>query len=91
MSRTKYEPLLIGLVLLLTGCLHTSEDPDLGIKLTSDELTWIGEQVFRNECASRKTCLVHWNEGKPFHHWGSGILSGIPPMWTDSLWRASRG
>lgn len=78
MSRTKYEPLLIGLVLLLTGCLQTSEGPDLGIELTSDELTWIGEQVFRNECASRKTCLVHWNEGEAFPSLGIGHFIWYP-------------
>ena len=78
MSHVKYEPLLIGLVLFLTGCLHTSAAPDLAIELEPDELTWIGEQIFRNECASRKTCLVHWNEGEAFPSLGIGHFIWYP-------------
>lgn len=78
MSRVKYEPLLIGLLLLLTGCLHTSGEADLDIELAPDELTWIGEQIFRNECASRKSCLVHWNEGEAFPSLGIGHFIWYP-------------
>lgn len=85
MSRVKYEPLLIGfgLVLLLlllfsSGCRQTSETPVLDIELSADELTWIGEQVFRNECAGRKTCLVHWNEGEAFPSLGIGHFIWYP-------------
>lgn len=80
MSRVKYEPLLIGLALLLflTGCRQTSEPPVLDIELTPAELTWIGDQVFRNECAGRKTCLVHWNEGEAFPSLGIGHFIWYP-------------
>ncbi len=82
MSRVNYEPLLIGLVLLLllflSGCRQTSETPALDIELTPDELTWIAEQVFRNECAGRKTCLVHWNEGEAFPSLGIGHFIWYP-------------
>lgn len=80
MSRVKYEPLLIGLVLLLflTGCRQTTEPPALAIELTPAELTWIGDQVFRNECAGRKTCLVHWNEGEAFPSLGIGHFIWYP-------------
>lgn len=80
MSRFKYEPLLIGLMLLLllTGCLHTREKSDLDVELTPAELTWIGDQVFRNECSGRKTCLVHWNEGEDFPSLGIGHFIWYP-------------
>ncbi|MCR8913937.1 hypothetical protein FDP08_04675 [Marinobacter panjinensis] len=80
MSRVKYEPLLIGLALLLflTGCRHTTEPPALAIELTPAELTWIGDQVFRNECTGRKTCLVHWNEGEAFPSLGIGHFIWYP-------------
>ncbi|MEP1213629.1 MAG: hypothetical protein ABJM11_08550 [Marinobacter sp.] len=79
MSRVKYEPLLIGLLLFFTGCLHTRADPELDIELAPDELTWIGERIFHNECASRKTCLVHWNEGEAFPSLGIGHFIWYPP------------
>ena len=78
MSRVKYEPLVIGLLLLLTGCLPTSGKTGLGIELAPAELTWIGEQIFRNECAGRKTCLVHWNEGEAFPSLGIGHFIWYP-------------
>lgn len=80
MSRFKYEPLLIGLMLLLllAGCLHVSDRSDLDVELSPAELTWIGDQVFRNECAGRKTCLVHWNEGEAFPSLGIGHFIWYP-------------
>lgn len=80
MSRVQYESLLIGLalLLLLTGCRQTTEPPALDIELTPAELTWIGDQVFRNECAGRKTCLVHWNEGEAFPSLGIGHFIWYP-------------
>ena len=78
MSRVNYEPLVIGLLLLLTGCLPTSEKSGLDIELAPAELTWIGEQIFRNECASRKTCLVHWNVGEAFPSLGIGHFIWYP-------------
>ncbi|HEY9120880.1 MAG TPA: hypothetical protein VIN33_14070 [Marinobacter sp.] len=78
MSRVNYEPLVIGLLLLLTGCLPTSEKSGLEIELAPAELTWIGEQIFRNECASRKTCLVHWNVGEAFPSLGIGHFIWYP-------------
>lgn len=80
MSRINYEPLLIGLVLLVlaSGCRQTSVPPVPDIELTPAELTWIGDQVFRNECAGRKNCLVHWNDGEAFPSLGIGHFIWYP-------------
>ena len=37
-----------------------------GIQLSSQEISWIGEKVFENECASKDECLVEWNESEDF-------------------------
>ncbi|PXX90922.1 hypothetical protein DIT71_10405 [Marinobacter vulgaris] len=80
MSRVNYESLLIGLVffLILSGCRQTSETSALDIELTPAELTWVGEQVFRNECAGRTSCLVHWNQGEAFPSLGIGHFIWYP-------------
>ena len=47
--------------------LSASESPDVDVSLalTSAQLDWVGQQIFRNECAGRFQCLVHWNvEGR---------------------------
>ncbi|MCL7944907.1 hypothetical protein [Marinobacter sp. ATCH36] len=80
MSRANYETLVIALMLLLlmAGCRQTSETTALDIELTPADLTWIGEQVFRNECASKTSCLVHWNEGEAFPSLGIGHFIWYP-------------
>ncbi|NMT64590.1 hypothetical protein [Marinobacter orientalis] len=80
MSRVNYESLLISLVLLflLSGCRQTGDASALSIKLAPAELTWIGEQVFRNECAGRALCLVHWNKGEAFPSLGIGHFIWYP-------------
>ena len=50
----------------------------LQLLLTDSQLNWIGEQVFRNECGSRKPCLVHWNEGEAFPSLGIGHFIWYP-------------
>ncbi len=90
MSRTDYETLLIGLIfsLFLSGCQQASsphvsnpqasDTPAPEIELTAAELNWIGDQIFRNECASREVCLVHWNEGEAFPSLGIGHFIWYP-------------
>ncbi len=80
MSRIHYESLLIGLVLLLlfSGCRGSSEASVPDIELAPAELNWIGGQIFRNECAGREACLVHWNEGEAFPSLGIGHFIWYP-------------
>lgn len=67
---------------LFSGCaigndssaLHASPELDL----TQRQLAWIGQQVYRNECASRRSCLVHWNEGEAFPSLGIGHFIWYP-------------
>lgn len=81
MLRTGYEPFLIGLLLLtlLSGCDQADESKARNIELGPAELDWIGAQVFRNECASKKVCLVHWNQGEAFPSLGIGHFIWYPP------------
>lgn len=36
------------------------------------QLAWLGEQIFRNECNSRRECLTSWNAGEDFPSLGIG-------------------
>jgi hypothetical protein len=90
MSRVAYETRLIALILtfFLSGC-QSADNPETDnaragiapvpeIELTSVELSWIGAQVFRNECAAKEACLVHWNEGEAFPSLGIGHFIWYP-------------
>lgn len=105
MSREVYESLVIGWLLLfavLAGCSNGSEPaaPEVEsgmalaasvptIELNKNELDWIGQQVFRNECSAKESCLVHWNEGEAFPSLGIGHFiwypSGVEGRFTESF------
>ena len=63
-----------------TSELSVSERPDVDVSLalTSAQLDWVGQQIFRNECAGRFQCLVHWNEGEAFPSLGIGHFIWYP-------------
>ena len=48
------------------------------IQLSMEEICWIGERVFENECASRDECLIDWNEGEDFISLGIGHFIWYP-------------
>ncbi|WP_449285162.1 hypothetical protein [Marinobacter sp. PE14] len=56
----------------------TGPDVDVSLALTSAQLDWVGQQIFRNECASRFQCLVHWNDGEAFPSLGIGHFIWYP-------------
>jgi hypothetical protein len=60
--------------------LSASESPDVDVSLalTSAQLDWVGQQIFRNECAGRFQCLVHWNDGDAFPSLGIGHFIWYP-------------
>ena len=56
----------------------TGPDVDVSLALTSAQLDWVGQQIFRNECAGRFQCLVHWNDGEAFPSLGIGHFIWYP-------------
>ncbi|MEX0617817.1 MAG: hypothetical protein WDZ76_04270 [Pseudohongiellaceae bacterium] len=40
--------------------------------LSDDELSWLSEQIFRNECNAEPSCLTSWNRGEDFPSLGLG-------------------
>ena len=54
------------------------EPSDITLSLAPGQLDWIGQQIFRNECAERRACLVHWNEGEAFPSLGIGHFIWYP-------------
>ncbi len=41
-------------------------------KLDASHMSWLGEQIFRNECNSSTECLTAWNAGEEFPSLGIG-------------------
>jgi len=81
--RTVVRVLVVGALLMATtGCAvgkrlsGLNEQPQLD--LSEQQLAWIGQQVYRNECASRRPCLVHWNQGEAFPSLGIGHFIWYP-------------
>lgn len=84
----------VALVLLLSvtpvsGQADVPEGLSPELTLTGDQLDWVGQQVFRNECAAREACLVHWNEGEAFPSLGIGHFiwypAGVSGPFTESF------
>ena len=48
------------------------------LALSEQQLKWVGQQIFRNECAGRYDCLVHWNQGEAFPSLGIGHFIWYP-------------
>lgn len=40
--------------------------------LSPSQYTWLGEQIFQNECNARPSCLTSWNAGEDFPSLGIG-------------------
>ncbi|MGM0571124.1 hypothetical protein [Marinobacter sp.] len=75
--------LMVGVLLLSApGCapggFSPASDEQLQLDLSEQHLAWIGRQVYRNECASRRSCLVHWNRGEAFPSLGIGHFIWYP-------------
>ena len=41
-------------------------------QLSNDDIDWLGERIFINECAARFDCITSWNEGEEFPSLGIG-------------------
>ena len=66
----------IAMLVVLDRFTREPQIPEL--TLTDPQLQWVGEQIFRNECAGRYQCLVHWNEGEAFPSLGIGHFIWYP-------------
>lgn len=51
---------------------------DISLALKPAQLDWVGQKIFRNECAGRLECLVHWNHGEAFPSLGIGHFIWYP-------------
>jgi hypothetical protein len=60
--------------LLFTSVLLTSSGilGDTYPSLNQDQIQWLGEQIYNNECNSQPACLTAWNEGEDFPSMGIG-------------------
>ncbi|WP_349559409.1 hypothetical protein [Marinobacter sp. NFXS9] len=74
--RPQIAGLLVAATLLITGC--SKPTPDFDLQLTDAQLERVGQQIFRNECAAKVECLVHWNEGEAFPSLGIGHFIWYP-------------
>ena len=72
----KFSSIIFALVLV--GCSETGEPLISPVAPDKPALEWIGTQIFQNECAQRKACLVHWNEGEAFPSLGIGHFIWYP-------------
>lgn len=63
---------------LAQGDVTVPPEPSPMLEITDSELDWVGRQVFRNECDSRRSCLVHWNRGESFPSLGIGHFIWYP-------------
>ena len=67
---------ILFITLLATTRLASADPTEL--TLTANQLDWVGQQIYQNECASRPACLVHWNEGEAFPSLGIGHFIWYP-------------
>lgn len=71
--------LMVVLCLVVSGLAQgdAAIQPPL-LVISDSQLDWVGRQVFRNECDSRRSCLVHWNPGESFPSLGIGHFIWYP-------------
>jgi hypothetical protein len=60
------------LLLLLQGGMLSAAESDNPAMLGEDQLQWLGDQIYRNECNARPACLTSWNDGEEFPSLGIG-------------------
>jgi len=49
-------------------------------KLTNNELDWIGQRIYQNECASDPKYLTYWGKGEAFPSFGIGHFIWYPGL-----------
>lgn len=61
-----------GLITCFVLGAHTAAQADELPALTDQQLTWVADQIFQNECNRRVACLTSWNVGEDFPSLGIG-------------------
>jgi len=74
---------IANLVIVVCSCINfvsgcTEDDQNLHLNLNKEELQWVGLQIYRNECAAKRECLVTWNQGEDFPSLGIGHFIWYP-------------
>ncbi|MES2626642.1 MAG: hypothetical protein V4628_15255 [Pseudomonadota bacterium] len=79
---------LLMLVLMLVSIPLVST-AQTTVELSSEQLDWLGQQIFRNECNNNPACLTAWNEGEDFPSFGIGHFiwyrDGQQEIYTESF------
>lgn len=74
---------------LLTVAAALAQASPVTLALSETQLAWVGERIFRNECAGKRACLVHWNQGEAFPSLGIGHFiwypTGVEGRFTESF------
>lgn len=66
-------PRLLSCLFLLGLLLHTKTYAQTMLPvLSGDDLGWLGERIYSNECNRHPQCLTSWNEGEDFPSLGIG-------------------
>jgi hypothetical protein len=64
-------------------------EADISLALKPEQLDWVGQKIFTNECAGKLECLVHWNDGEAFPSLGIGHFiwypKGVEGRFTESF------
>lgn len=80
--------LAVTTLLLLTSACAASSGK-VRLELEERQLAWVGDRIFQNECAGRRACLVHWNQGEAFPSLGIGHFiwypTGVEGRFTESF------
>ncbi len=61
------------LIFLLLFLCHQTQSAQLSLpRLDSEQLMWLGDRIYSNECNKQTACLTTWNQGEDFPSLGIG-------------------
>ena len=60
------------LAIIFKYCSVFAGEMEYQFQLTSQELEWLGDQIYSNECDANYECLTSWNSGEDFPSLGIG-------------------
>ncbi len=60
------------LIIVFKCCSVFASENEYHFQLTSQELEWLGDQIYSNECDANYECLTSWNSGEDFPSLGIG-------------------
>ena len=60
------------IAIILKCCSIFADEIEYQFQLTPQELEWLGDQIYSNECNANYECLTSWNSGEDFPSLGIG-------------------